>query len=82
MCRVGVNSTTMVNAGTTAAVSPMPTIKRNAAKSSHWPFGTRPFSAAPMPQMKVPTTIDVFRPRASENAPNARAPMIEPTPPL
>jgi hypothetical protein len=49
---------------------------------AHWPSGTRPFSAAPIPQMKVPTTIDVLRPQESENAPNARALTIEPTPPL
>ena len=81
-CRVGVNSTIIVSAGTAAAVSPTPTTKRSNANSRQAPSGTKPISAAPMPQMKVPMIIWVLRPRASDRPPKISAPTMAPTPPL
>jgi hypothetical protein len=78
--RVGVNSTTIVRAGVTPAARPNPTRNRKIANTTQAPVGTNPINPALIPQMKVPMTVCILRPKRSPRAPNTREPMIAPTP--
>ena len=81
-CRVGVNSTTIVTDGVTAALSPVPTKKRRIANRNHDPLGMNAISPELIAHIKVPITTCFLRPHASANAPDNTAPTMAPIPPL
>jgi hypothetical protein len=66
--RVGVNSTTTVSEGVTAAVRPTPTKNRRIANKSHETSGMKAINPELVAQMKVPITICCLRPQASAKA--------------